>query len=227
MLYERFNLNERVQHFVLILSFTVLAITGFSLMFPYSVWTLVVVRLFGGFYLRGIIHRIAAIVFIGLCLYHLLAVLFTKRGKQEIKALLPSLTDLSDFFHTLRYFVGREKERPKFGRFSYKEKAEYWAMVWGSIVMIISGIMLWETTQTIGLFTKLGYDIAKVIHGFEAILAGLALIVWHFYGVHFNPEDFPFKNLTWLNGKISPEKMSKEHPLELEQLTKEEKGQIS
>lgn len=220
-MYERFNLNERIQHFVLLLSFTVLMITGFSLMFPISIWTVITVKLFGGFYMRGIIHRVAAVVFIALFVYHLLAILLTKRGRYEIKELLPSLTDFSDFFHMLKYFIGLEKERPKFGRFTYGEKAEYWALIWGSIIMIVTGSLLWATTQTIGMFTKLGFDIAKVIHGYEAILATLALIVWHLYNVHLNPEDFPFKNLIWLNGKISREKMEKEHPLELEKIEKE------
>lgn len=217
-MYERFNANERLQHLIILISFTVLLITGFSLMLPYSVWTQVVVTLSGGFYWRGIIHRLAAVVFIVACLYHLLSIIFTKRGQEEIRELLPSFKDFFDLLHMLKYFIGLEKERARFGRFSFGEKAEYWAMAWGSIVMIITGILLWASTQTIGLFSKLGFDIAKVVHGYEAILAALALIVWHFYNVHLNPEDFPFKNTIWLDGKISRERMEKEHPLELEKL---------
>lgn len=219
-MFERFNLNERIQHILIILSFTILMVTGFSLMFPYSIWTLIAMTLLGGFYIRGIVHRVAAVVFILVCIYHFLCILFTKRGKHEIKELLPRLSDIFNLIHMIKYFIGLEKERPRFGRFSYGEKAEYWAMVWGSIVMIITGALLWASTQTIGLFSKLGFDLAKVIHGFEALLAALALIVWHFYHVHFNPDDFPFKNLTWLNGKVSREKMEKEHPLELEEIEK-------
>jgi cytochrome b subunit of formate dehydrogenase len=191
-------------------------VTGFSLMFPYSVWTIIIIRFFGGFYLRGVIHRIAAVVFVGLSIYHLGFLLFTPRGRKETKELLPAKKDFSDFFQMLKYFAGWEKERPKFGRFSYVEKSEYWALVWGTLIMTITGILLWAETKTIGLFTKLGFDLAKVIHGYEALLAALALLVWHFYHVHFNPEDFPFKNKIWLDGKISREKMAKEHPLELE-----------
>lgn len=217
-MHERFNINERIQHIFLILTFVVLMITGFSLMFPYSVWTVITIRLLGGFYLRGIIHRIAAISFIALCIYHFFVIIFTKSGKKEIKELFPSLKDFSDLFQMSQYFIGLKKEKPKFGRFSYIEKSEYWALVWGSIIMIITGILLWAMPQTIGHFTKLAFDIAKVIHGYEAVLAGLALLVWHFYHVHLNPEDFPFKNKIWLNGKISKEKMEKEHPLELERM---------
>lgn len=217
-MYERFNLNERIQHIVLFSTFLILMITGFSLMFPYSVWTVITIRLLGGFYLRGIIHRIAAVIFILLCLYHFLAIIFTKRGRYEAKELLPGIKDLNDLINMFRYFLGLKKDKPKFGRFSYIEKSEYWALVWGSVIMILTGILLWAMPQTIGNLTKLAFDIAKVIHGYEAILAGLALLVWHFYHVHLNPEDFPFKNTIWINGKISKEKMEKEHPLELERM---------
>lgn len=224
-MFERFNMNERLQHLVIVVSFMILLFTGFSLMFPYSIWTIFVVALSGGFYWRGIIHRLAAVVFILACVYHLFSIILTKRGKKEIRELLPTWKDFTDLLHMLKYFVGLEKERARFGRFSFGEKAEYWAMVWGSLVMIVTGVMLWGTTQTIGLYTKLGFDLAKVIHGYEAILAGLALIVWHFYNVHFNPEDWPFKNKLWLDGKISRERMAKEHPLELEYLERKQSEQ--
>ncbi len=217
-MFERFTLNERLQHFVLLLSFTVLMITGFSLMFPISIWTTIIIRFLGGFYWRGIIHRIAALVFIGLSVYHFCYLLLTRRGREQFRELLPGWYDFRDFLQMIRYYVGLEKARPKFGRYSYPEKAEYWALVWGSIVMIVTGLLLWGMAQTIGAAGKLAFDIARVIHGYEAILAALALIVFHFYNVHLNPDDFLFKNLTWLNGKISREKMEKEHPLELEKL---------
>jgi cytochrome b subunit of formate dehydrogenase len=118
------------------------------------------------------------------------------------------------------------RKRAQFGRYSYMEKAEYWALIWGSAVMIVTGFMLWAATQTIGLFGKLGFDIARVVHGYEAILASLALIVWHFYYVIYNPDDFVFKNLTWIHGNISRERMHLEHPLELEKIEKKRQSKL-
>ncbi|HET7453447.1 MAG TPA: cytochrome b/b6 domain-containing protein, partial [Thermoanaerobaculia bacterium] len=109
------------------------------------------------------------------------------------------------------------KERPRFGRFSYAEKTEYWALVWGTIVMTATGIVMWFDNTFIGLLTKLGYDVSRTIHFYEAWLATLAIIVWHLYFVIFNPDEYPM-NLAWLTGVLSEREMTEEHPLELERL---------
>src|SRR5208282_4384504 len=135
--------------------------------------------------------------------------------------LLPRMRDLTDAAGVLRFNLGQAPTKPKFGRFSYIEKTEYWAMMWGSIVMGITGALLWFENTSIRLFTKLGYDVSWTVHRYEAVLATLAIIVWHFYFVIFNPDIYPM-NLSWLTGWLSEKEMIEDHPLELERLKKAE-----
>jgi len=106
----------------------------------------------------------------------------------------------------LRYNLGLTADKPKFGRFSYVEKSEYWALVWGTLIMGATGAILWFDNTSMGLFTKLGFDISRTVHFYEAILATLAIIVWHLYFVIFNPDIYPM-NLSWLTGRMSEEEM--------------------
>jgi cytochrome b subunit of formate dehydrogenase len=89
--------------------------------------------------------------------------------------------------------------------------------MWGSLLMGITGVILWFDNTSMGLFTKLGFDISRTIHFYEAILATLAIIVWHFYFVIFNPDVYPM-NLSWLTGKMSEREMLEEHPQELQRI---------
>ena len=120
----------------------------------------------------------------------------------------------------LRYNLGLRPEKPRFGRFSYIEKAEYWALIWGTVLMGATGVILWFENASMGLFTKLGFDIARTVHFYEAILATLAILVWHIYFVIFNPDVYPM-NLAWLTGRVSEHEMREDHPLELERLKQE------
>jgi cytochrome b subunit of formate dehydrogenase len=97
------------------------------------------------------------------------------------------------------------------------EKAEYWALVWGAIIMTATGAVMWFDNYFIGIFTKLGWDIARTIHYYEAWLATLAIIVWHFYFVIFNLDAYPM-NAAWFTGKITEEMMEEDHPLELRRI---------
>ena len=127
---------------------------------------------------------------------------------------------MTDPWKVLRYNLGFAPEKPKFGRFSYVEKAEYWALIWGTMLMGVTGVILWFENTSMGLLTKLGFDISRTVHLYEAILATLAIIVWHFYFVIFNPDVYPM-NLAWLTGRVSEREMQEDHPLELERLKKE------
>ena len=120
-----------------------------------------------------------------------------------------------------KYNLGIIKEKPLLDRFSYIEKAEYWALIWGTIVMAVTGFILWFDNTFLGLLGKQYWDVARVIHYYEAWLATLAIIVWHFYFVIFNPDIYPM-NLAWIKGTLSEEEMADEHPLELERLKEEE-----
>jgi formate dehydrogenase gamma subunit len=221
-LYVRMTLNERIQHGILALSFIILVITGFMLRYPEAWWVEGLRNLSSHiFEWRGLTHRIAGVVMCVAGVWHVGYLALTKRGRELFFALLPCRKDISDMVGIFRYNMGMSRQRPLFARFSYIEKLEYWALIWGSILMTVTGFLLWFENETIGLLTKLGFDISRTIHFYEAILATLAIIVWHFYFVIFNPDVYPM-NLSWLTGKMSEEEMETEHPLELERLKREE-----
>ncbi|UCE18201.1 MAG: cytochrome b/b6 domain-containing protein [Gemmatimonadota bacterium] len=217
--FVRLTLNERVQHFILFTSFFILVITGFALKFPECWLVAPLLKIPGMFALRGFVHRLAGGIFIILAVYHAFYIAFTKRGREQIVALLPNFQDMRDVVQMFLYLVGLSKERPKYGRYNYAEKAEYWALVWGTFVMGVSGLILWFENAAMKTFPKVIMDVATVVHYYEAILATLAIIVWHFYFVFFDPETFPMKT-TCITGRISEEEMIKEHPLEYEVLLK-------
>jgi cytochrome b subunit of formate dehydrogenase len=131
------------------------------------------------------------------------------------------MTDLTDAVGVLKYNLGFSPFKPKFARFSYIEKAEYWALIWGTIVMAATGVILWFDNTFLGLLTKLWWDVARTIHYYEAWLATLSIIVWHFYFVMFNPDIYPI-NLAFWKGTLTEEEMEEEHPLELEEIHRAE-----
>jgi len=218
-LYVRMSLSERLQHGALLISFFLLVLTGFMLRYP-DAWWVVALRSIDDhlFMLRSLVHRSSAVVMIVAGLYHLYYVSATERGRTLIRDLMPRLHDVRDAAAVLKYNLGISPVKPRFGRFSYIEKSEYWALVWGTIVMAVTGIVMWFDNTFIGLFTKLGYDISRTVHFYEAWLATLAIIVWHLYYVIFNPDIYPL-NLAFLKGTITESEMEEEHPLELEELT--------
>jgi cytochrome b subunit of formate dehydrogenase len=217
-LYVRMTLNERLQHGALLISFMLLVITGFALRFP-DAWWVAPIREISPFMfdLRGIVHRIAAVVMVGVSLFHIYYVIAVPRGRKLIIDLLPRFSDLTDAIGVFKYNTGISHSKPKFGRFSYIEKSEYWALVWGTIVMGVTGVIMWFDNTFMGLLTKLGWDIARTIHYYEAWLATLAIIVWHFYFIMFNPDIYPI-NLAFWKGTLTEEEMAEEHPLELEKI---------
>ncbi len=217
--YLRMTVNERVQHFFLLSSFITLVITGFWLKFPEAWWVKWIVALIGkhAFDARSAIHRIAAIIMILVSLYHVFYISFTARGRKLVKDLWFKKQDMSDLFQSVLYLVGLSKDKPKYGRFGYTEKMEYWAVVWGSVVMGLTGGVLWLENTFLMYIKPEGMYIATTIHYYEAILASLAILVWHFYFVMFNPDVFPM-NKAWLLGYLNREEMEKEHSAELEEI---------
>jgi cytochrome b subunit of formate dehydrogenase len=216
-IYLRMTLNERLQHGALTLSFVLLVVTGFMLRYPDAWWVAGIRNLSGHvFELRSLVHRIAATVLVASGLYHVYYVSCTSRGRKFILDLMPAAQDARDAMGIMKYNLGLSPRKPRLGRFSYVEKSEYWALVWGTLVMGITGAMMWFDNTFIGLFTKLGYDVARTIHFYEAWLATLAILVWHFYFVIFNPDAYPM-NMSWLKGTLTESEMEEDHPLELEE----------
>ncbi len=220
--YQRFSLNFRIQHVVLFCSCIVLILTGLPIKFHDTSWAAAMFSLMGGIQTSALLHRIGAVGLIGVGLYHLVYTGVLAEGRRNFLALVPGPKDLRDAALMIRYFLGRTEERPRFGRFSYVEKFDYWAVYWGMIIMCGSGLMLWFENDTMRLFPKYVFDIAKEAHSDEALLATLAIIIWHFYNVHFNPHKFPM-NKVWITGRMSEEEMHHEHPLELEEIQRRER----
>lgn len=210
----RMNANEVWQHTFLMITFIALVITGFSLRFSEAWWVKLLFGREGGFPVRGIIHRVSAVLFILTSFWHLFY-LSTRRGRKFIKDIFPVKADITQFFQMLAYNVGLSKTPPPFGRFSYVEKAEYWALVWGTVVMVISGFFLWFENFAVEWFPKGFLDVMLVIHYYEAWLATLAIIIWHFYSTVFSPTVYPM-NPSWLTGKVPAEIYHHEHPADTE-----------
>ena len=205
---ERMNHRQRVQHWLMLTSFIALAVTGFALKYPDSpmAWML------GNEAVRRIGHRVAAVVMVAVSLYHLFYILSTREGRRLFVDFLPTLQDLRDLKVNLFYYLGWSKQEPKFARFTYGEKAEYLALVWGTFLMTVTGLLMWFKVQAGAWFTGASVDIATAVHFYEAILAVLAILVWHFYQVMFDPDVYPLDWTFW-DGKVSLDRAQHHHPL--------------
>ena len=210
----RMTASQRWQHLALLVSFIVLVITGFSLKYPDS-WLSLLPGM--GERVRGLVHRIAAVVMIGASVYHLAYAALTRDGRRLILDLFPEPKDATDVVAVLRHYLGLGGAKPEFKRFTYAEKAEYWALVWGVIVMASTGIMLWAKVTVGHLLPRWWLDIATAIHFYEALLATLAILVWHFYQVFLDPDIYPM-NWSWWDGKVSAHHYREEHALDSETL---------
>ncbi|MBM3957238.1 MAG: hypothetical protein FJ313_04215 [Gemmatimonadetes bacterium] len=215
--FERFSLLIRLQHAVLVLSVLILVFTGLPLRFHGWGVSRLFFDLVGGVHGAGFLHRIGAVLLIAVSVFHVLWVMLAREGRRNFRQLLPSFHDVRCVFVNLLWFLGRSRERARFGRFSYIEKFDYWAVYWGCVVMIISGLLLWHEEIALWLLPKLYIDVAHEAHSDEALLAALAIFIWHFYNVHLNPDHFPM-NWTWLTGRISKREVEEHHPLEYEEL---------
>ena len=206
----RMPLHFRWQHAALLSSFILLVLTGFALKFPDS-WFASMLSL--GEHMRRLLHRIAAVVLIGVSLYHFLHVLVTKEGRQLARDLFPTLDDALGAWQNLSYYLGLSRSKPEFARFNYAEKAEYWALVWGMFVMAGTGVMLWAKIFFGNHLPRWWLDVATAIHYYEAVLATLAIVVWHFYQVFLDPDVYPM-NWAWWDGKMSLHHYRDEHGLD-------------
>jgi cytochrome b subunit of formate dehydrogenase len=204
----RMTLQQRIQHWCLLSSFITLVITGFALAYPDS-WLGMVF----GENIRRWGHRVAAIVLLGVGLYHAYYVIALREGRRALKDMLPVLKDGFDIRDNLAYYLGLSPKRPGFARFNYAEKAEYWALVWGYIIMGATGLMAWFKVGVGWFLPRWSVDVALAVHFYEAVLATLAIVVWHFYQVMFDPDVYPLNWAFW-DGKMSEELYHEEHPLD-------------
>ncbi len=209
----RLSIQVRVQHFLLMLSVTMLILTGLALMYSDSWLGKLMIFLEGGFETRGFLHRISAILlFLGV-IYHWLYISLTREGHEEFLQILLRLQDFRDLGHAVLYDVGLRSQPPQFGRYGYREKFQYWAMGILILLMLFSGIILWYHNFFLGVLPKWAMDLTLVVHGSAGTILFLFLVLWHFYMVHWAPGKFPF-SMTFWHGKITQEEWEREHPLE-------------
>lgn len=208
--YLRFNVSQRVEHWVFITSFIVLGITGLTQRYSENSISEAIVSVVGGIENLRLIHHSAAIVMMLITIYHIGALGYRIYVRRARLTMLPVVQDVRNAWHAFLYYIGRRKSPPQQGRYSFEEKIEYWAVVWGTVVMAVTGFMLWNPIATTQILPGQFIPAAKVIHGLEALLAVLSILIWHMYHVfirHFNKSMYI--------GKMTEEEMIHEHPLEL------------
>ena len=198
----RFTKNEVYQHYLLLASFIILAITGFALKFHNSWWAEILHALGLSETARQNIHRISAVVMIGVGIYHIFYLIFTPRGRDVLINFIPKFKDITDARDNILYYLKLKQHKPKFDKYDYTEKAEYWALIWGTIVMGVTGFILWFQTVVGDWAPVWLIKVSELIHFYEAILATLAIVVWHWFFVIFHPHEYPM-SLTWIDGKMS------------------------
>ncbi len=216
----RLSLNLRLQHFIMLSSVLTLIVTGLPLKFHDAKFSHAIIDLLGGINNSAFVHRLGATALIFVGVYHLLYTILSSSGRRDFRLLLPTPKDLRDYIQQLKYFLGKSTSKARFGRFSYIEKFDYWAVYWGMVIMIGSGSLLWFENIVMRFLPKFVLDIAKEAHSDEALLATLAIIIWHFYNVHLNPHKFPMSKI-WITGRISHKEMLEEHALEYEEIMRE------
>lgn len=205
----RMGASQRAQHLALLISFVVLALSGFALKFPES-W---LAGLMGSEDARRWIHRIAGLALLGVGAWHLVYAGATREGRRLVRDLWFRKADARDLAANARYLAGRSPRRARFGRFGYPEKIEYWAVVWGTLIMGATGLAIWFKIDVTRFVPRWVVDVATTVHYYEAILACLAIAVWHFYHVFLHAGSYPM-NWAWWDGKVSTQWQEEEHPLE-------------
>ncbi|MGE5124013.1 MAG: cytochrome b/b6 domain-containing protein [Acidobacteriaceae bacterium] len=211
--FQRFDISQRLEHFLFLLSFTVLGITGLVQKFSAYQFSDSLIYLLGGIETVRQIHHYSAIVMMIVSGYHVLVLAYKVFVLRVRWSMLPVIEDIQHVIQDVGFFLGLRKHRGYYGRYNYAEKVEYLAVVWGTIIMGLTGFMMWNPLSTTRLLPGDFIPAAKAAHGAEAILAILAIIIWHFYHVHIK-----HFNKSMFTGKLSHNEMVHEHPAELAQI---------
>jgi cytochrome b subunit of formate dehydrogenase len=216
----RWTRAERMQHLVLLLSFTGLAITGFALRAP-DAWWVQLIGLSGREDVRANLHRALAVILTLASFYHIFWVTFTRRGRSSIAAIAPKWRDFVEFPQNMAFHLGLRKERPRHHRYDYTQKAEYWALIWGTVVMAVTGLVLWFPELFTSWLPAWSVRVSEVVHYYEAILAVSAIIIWHFFYVIFMPSEYPMSTI-WLDGRMPAHEWKTMHADEYAELGPEQ-----
>jgi formate dehydrogenase subunit gamma len=215
--WPRFSARQRLEHFLVMVLFLMLAVTGFPQRFFDHGWAQWLIVFLGGIDRVRWFHRVSGILFSIVALLHLATVLWLAASKRIELNMIPTKKDFRDAIITLRYYLGVTEEQARFGRYEYRQKFEYWGLIMGGLIMISTGFLLYYPIFWTSFLPGEVIPAANVAHSSEGLLAFLIVTIWHIYNAHLNPDVFPF-DTTIFTGKISAERMEKEHLLEYEQL---------
>jgi cytochrome b subunit of formate dehydrogenase len=206
----RFTISDRAEHWVQMLSFTTLGLTGLIQKYAASSISIWLITLLGGIESVRVIHRIASMGLMFGTVYHLGTSGYKYYVQRNRISMLPGIKDITNAWGIFMNNLGLKKNRPQQGRYTFDEKFEYWAFVWGTAVMGLTGFMLWNPIATSKFLPGVAIPAAKAAHSGEALLAVLAIVIWHFYNVHIK-----HLNKSMFSGYLSEHEMIEEHPLEL------------
>jgi len=201
---RRLSRFEVRSHLILFLSFTMLALTGFALKYPNVFWVRWLFALGMNEAIRSFLHRLAAIVMVADLLLFSMYMFAKARGRMVLRGMLPRKRDWKDIKENARFFLGRSPVRPRSDVFSFVEKFEFWALAWGTVIMVVTGLMLWFTKSLPANWPSWVLNVARIIHFYEAVLATLAIVIWHGFHTIWHPDEYPM-NTSWLTGYITEE----------------------
>ena len=220
----RFTRLNRGLHFFMILSFLNLALSGMTLKFSYTAWARFLSSLYGGFESAGYLHRFSALVMVTVFIIHIVDLIKNKRKEAgSLKALIIgprsmmfNKKDLNDFIGSMKWFLGKG-ERPEYGRWTYWEKFDYFAVFWGMIVIGSTGFVLWFPEFFTLFIPGFMINVATIIHSDEALLATGFIFTIHFFNTHLRPEKFPM-DVSIFTGRVPLEEFKLDRPKEYEEI---------
>lgn len=211
--YTRFGRAERMEHFALLVSFSMLAVTGLPQRYAEYQLAKDFIEILGGIESVRILHRFFAVLLMATAIYHGGAVSYKVYVRGVRLSMIPSLRDVRDALGVFLYNIGLRKEHPKMPRYNFGEKVEYLAVVWGTLVMIVTGFMMWNPVATAEYLPGVVIPAARAAHSFEALLAVLSILIWHMYNVHLKRF-----NRAMFTGKLPRDAMQEEHAEELAEI---------
>lgn len=215
--FVRFSRWQRFEHWLLVLTFAVLLMTGLSQKYDDAAFSATVMDLLGGVSNARFLHRIAATVFVIESALHVGVIGWSILKRRFRPTMLITPQDFRDAINMLRYSVGLIPDRPRFDRYDYRQKFEYWGILFGAIIMIATGVVLWFPAEVTRVLPGELVPAAKEAHSGEALLAMLVVLLWHFYDVILSPAVLPL-DTAMITGKISRERFMHEHQREYERL---------
>jgi len=219
--FVRFNVRQRLEHVVMMIAFIALVVTGLPQKYAEAAWAQWAVQHLGGIDMTRAIHRAFGLVLAFVALEHLSLMIGALLRGRVRAVMLPTRKDFRDAIHNLKYCLGIVPGPPQFDRFDYKQKWEYWGLLFGGVMMVFTGFVLWFPTTAARFLPGVVIPTAKVLHTNEAMLAMLAIVVWHIYGAHLSPEVFP-ADTSIFTGRISRARLRHEHYLEYLRVTQDE-----